>query len=186
MEERGVEEENGVGRGKDAMVLLVSGGKEGGKWVIPGGGVEQNECAEEAARRELEEEAGVKARAVEVIGLFQDDDRKHRTTVFLMEVEEELSVWEEGEHGRRRIWLPLNVGAEVVKLAHRPILNAVLARSPSHVLQPQLQQASLNRYDMPYSPQLMLDIGGVTNLMPIVMIAHGWVWTASCMGKEYH
>ncbi|KAL6732331.1 hypothetical protein Aduo_003101 [Ancylostoma duodenale] len=117
-----------IGRGKDAMVLLVSGGKEGGKWVIPGGGVEQNECAEEAARRELEEEAGVKARAVEVIGLFQDDDRKHRTTVFLMEVEEELSVWEEGEHGRRRIWLPLNVGAEVVKLAHRPILNAVLAR----------------------------------------------------------
>ncbi|RCN43736.1 hydrolase, NUDIX family [Ancylostoma caninum] len=77
------------------MVLLVSGGKEGGKWVIPGGGVEQNECAEEAARRELEEEAGVKARAVEVIGLFQDDDRKHRTAVFLMEVEEELSVWEE-------------------------------------------------------------------------------------------
>ncbi|WKX88347.1 hypothetical protein Q1695_008190 [Nippostrongylus brasiliensis] len=110
------------GHGKDAMVLLVSGGKEGGKWVIPGGGVEQNECAEEAARRELEEEAGVKARAVE------DDDRKHRTTVFLMEVEEELSVWEEGEHGRRRIWLPLNVGAEVVKVAHRPILNAVLAR----------------------------------------------------------
>ncbi|KAK6032239.1 hydrolase, NUDIX family [Ostertagia ostertagi] len=92
------------GRGKDAMVLLVSGGKEGGKWVIPGGGIEQNECAEEAARRELEEEAGVKARAVEVIGLFQ------------------------GEHGRRRIWLPLNVGAEVVKVAHRPILNAVLAR----------------------------------------------------------
>ncbi|PIO66067.1 hydrolase, NUDIX family [Teladorsagia circumcincta] len=119
---------SGPRRGKDAMVLLVSGGKEGGKWVIPGGGIEQNECAEEAARRELEEEAGVKARAVEVIGLFQDDDRKHRTTVFLMEVVEELSVWQEGEHGRRRIWLPLNVGAEVVKVAHRPILNAVLAR----------------------------------------------------------
>lgn len=116
------------GRGKDAMVLLVSGGKEGGKWVIPGGGIEKNECAEQAARRELEEEAGVKARTLELIGLFQDDDRKHRTTVFLMEVEEELSVWEEGEHGRRRIWLPLNVGAEVVKVAHRPILNAVLAR----------------------------------------------------------
>uniref|UniRef100_A0A1I7WIS2 Nudix hydrolase domain-containing protein n=1 Tax=Heterorhabditis bacteriophora TaxID=37862 RepID=A0A1I7WIS2_HETBA len=60
-----------TGSGKDTMVLLVSGGKEGGKWVVPGGGVEQNECPEEAARRELEEEAGVKARTIEVIGLFQ-------------------------------------------------------------------------------------------------------------------
>ncbi|VDL66302.1 unnamed protein product [Nippostrongylus brasiliensis] len=69
--------------GKDAMVLLVSGGKEGGKWVIPGGGVEQNECAEEAARRELEEEAGVKARAVEVIGLFQASVQRNTCAKFV-------------------------------------------------------------------------------------------------------
>ncbi|CAI5438588.1 unnamed protein product [Caenorhabditis angaria] len=115
------------GVGDDTHVLLVSAGKDGGKWVVPGGGVEKNECAEEAAHRELMEEAGVRAHTLRNIGLFQDDVRKHRTQVFLMEVLEEKATWEENEFGRQRIWMPIGEGTEKVKNSHRAILEAVLS-----------------------------------------------------------
>ncbi|CAI4221665.1 unnamed protein product [Auanema sp. JU1783] len=116
------------GIGPDAVVLLVSAGKNHEKWVIPGGGVETNENHEQAAIRELEEEAGVRADAIEKVGVFQDDDKHHRTTVFLMRVREELEHWMEGECGRRRIWVPVMDGVEHLKSSHRDILNAVLSR----------------------------------------------------------
>ncbi|CAD6184485.1 unnamed protein product [Caenorhabditis auriculariae] len=119
------------GEGKETVVLLVSGGKDGRQWVVPGGGVEKDECAEEAARRELMEEAGVRAQTVELIGVFQDDIRKHRTQVFLMKVSEELQKWQEGEFGRQRTWMSLIEGAEKVKQSHRPIIQALLSRGIS-------------------------------------------------------
>ncbi|CAB3408006.1 unnamed protein product [Caenorhabditis bovis] len=116
------------GTGKEALVLLVSGGKDGDKWVIPGGGVEKDECAEEAAHRELLEEAGVRAKTVKLLGTFQDDVRKHRTKVYLMTVAEELQTWEENDFGRQRIWMSLDEGAEKVKQSHRPMIEAILSR----------------------------------------------------------
>ncbi|CAI2322520.1 unnamed protein product [Caenorhabditis sp. 36 PRJEB53466] len=114
------------GTGKETLVLLVSGGKDGGKWVVPGGGIEKDECAEEAAHRELMEEAGVRANTLKKIGTFQDDVRMHRTQVFLMEVSEELQHWEENEYGRQRIWMNLLESTEKVKQNHRPMLEAIL------------------------------------------------------------
>uniref|UniRef100_A0A1I7UEL4 diphosphoinositol-polyphosphate diphosphatase n=1 Tax=Caenorhabditis tropicalis TaxID=1561998 RepID=A0A1I7UEL4_9PELO len=114
------------GTGKETLVLLVSGGKDGGKWVVPGGGIEKDECAEEAAHRELMEEAGVRATTLKKMGMFQDDVRKHRTQVFLMEVSEELQTWEENEYGRQRIWMNLLESKEKVKQAHRPMLEALM------------------------------------------------------------
>ncbi|EFO84893.1 hypothetical protein CRE_03880 [Caenorhabditis remanei] len=114
------------GTGKETLVLLVSGGKDGGKWVIPGGGIEKDECAEEAAHRELMEEAGVRGTILKKIGMFQDDVRKHRTQVFLMEVSEELQTWEENEYGRQRIWMNIVESKEKVKQSHRPMLDALM------------------------------------------------------------
>ncbi|CAJ0578057.1 unnamed protein product, partial [Mesorhabditis spiculigera] len=110
----------------ETQVLLVSGGKDGTQWVVPGGGIERDELPEQAASRELEEEAGVVAQTNGLIGVFQDDNRKHRTTVFRMRVTEELPVWEDGQRGRRREWMSLKDGLEVVKASQKQILQAVM------------------------------------------------------------
>lgn len=117
------------GKGEHTQILLVSGGKDGRQWVVPGGGVEKDECAEAAALRELMEEAGVKAIIVKELGTFQDDVRKHKTAVFLAEMTEELETWQEGEFGRKRIWMSLNDSTKHVKQSHKIIIDAVaLAR----------------------------------------------------------
>ncbi|PAV62531.1 hypothetical protein WR25_00158 [Diploscapter pachys] len=117
------------GKGEHTQILLVSGGKDGRQWVVPGGGVEKDECAEAAALRELMEEAGVKAIIVKELGTFQDDVRKHKTAVFLAEMTEELETWQEGEFGRKRIWMSLNDSTNHVKQSHKIIIDAVaLAR----------------------------------------------------------
>lgn len=61
-----------VVRGRE--VLLVKRGSEPGKgkWSIPGGLVEVGEEVRSAAEREVEEEVGLKIRAGELIGVFDN------------------------------------------------------------------------------------------------------------------
>jgi 8-oxo-dGTP pyrophosphatase MutT (NUDIX family) len=49
---------------KDNKVLLVKH-RYGNFWVMPGGGIEKNENLEDAAKRELKEEAGIIARKID-------------------------------------------------------------------------------------------------------------------------
>lgn len=49
-----------------------------GKWVLPGGHVEYGEKVEDALRREVLEETGLKAREIELIGVYSDPDRDPR------------------------------------------------------------------------------------------------------------
>ncbi|GMR52953.1 hypothetical protein PMAYCL1PPCAC_23148 [Pristionchus mayeri] len=114
------------GEGRETRLLLVSGGKDGEKWVVPGGGIEKGEAAEEAAVRELEEEAGVRAETKEIIGVFQDDNRKHRTRVFVMIEREEMAEWDDGRFGRRRCWMPIVEALTKVKESHIAILRRVM------------------------------------------------------------
>lgn len=51
-------------------MLLVSA-QRGSQWIIPGGGIEIGEEMHEAVLREVEEEAGVRADVLEMIGEFQ-------------------------------------------------------------------------------------------------------------------
>jgi len=79
------------------------------KWVIPGGGVEPNECAADAAEREVFEEAGVKGTIVCKLGMFENEQCKHRTSVFLFRVTEEFQDWEDARRiGRKRRWFPIS------------------------------------------------------------------------------
>lgn len=54
-------------RNKDRKILLVASVKQGGKWTLPGGHVEPGEKIIEAAIREVKEETGLDAAAVETI-----------------------------------------------------------------------------------------------------------------------
>lgn len=77
-------------------------------WIIPGGGIEQNESMDDAAHRELYEEAGVKGRIVRDLGIFENCERKRRTNVFVIHVEQEYENWEEKVlFNRQRHWFQI-------------------------------------------------------------------------------
>ena len=52
-------------------VLLISSSRHKNCWIIPGGGIEIDENPEDAAEREVYEEAGVKGRLGRLLGIFE-------------------------------------------------------------------------------------------------------------------
>lgn len=115
------------GEGLCREILLVTGGKDDGRWVIPGGGIEKDEDEADAALREVLEEAGVKAQILARVGEFRDEERRHRTVVFLLTVQEELKEWEDGCFGRRREWMSLEEGLQRVKRSQTRIIERILS-----------------------------------------------------------
>jgi len=61
------------GRGKRGPILLVERGGHPlkGYWSLPGGLVETGESLEEAVRREILEETGLRVKPVEMFGVFE-------------------------------------------------------------------------------------------------------------------
>jgi 8-oxo-dGTP diphosphatase len=61
-------------------VLLIRRGHPPfkGKYALPGGFVDIGETVEEACRRELQEETGVKAGRLELVGVYSDPNRDPR------------------------------------------------------------------------------------------------------------
>ncbi len=51
--------------------MLISSSRNNNNWIVPGGGIEDNENPEEAAAREVYEEAGVKGRLGRYLGIFE-------------------------------------------------------------------------------------------------------------------
>ena len=72
----------GFGEG-ELRVLLIRRGNEPfkGKWALPGGFMDMDEDAETCARRELEEETGLKVVNFEQLYAFSDVDRDPRYRV---------------------------------------------------------------------------------------------------------
>lgn len=101
-------------------VLLVSTNNDPDLWIVPGGGVEPTEKVEEAAVREVLEEAGVKGTIEGCLGLFESIECKHRTMVYLMVVRELLTEWQEAlSIGRRRRWFTMDEARNHLQ-QHRP------------------------------------------------------------------
>lgn len=70
-------------------VLLIRRGRPPykGRYALPGGFIEIGETAEAACRRELEEETGIKARKLMLVGVYSDpkrDPRGHCVSVAFM------------------------------------------------------------------------------------------------------
>jgi ADP-ribose pyrophosphatase YjhB (NUDIX family) len=93
-------------------VLLVTARRDPSVWVLPKGHIEKGESAEQAAVREVFEEAGVNARIVEFLATSQQTVRGERQTIeyFLMErvaegtpTERRVLAWLREDAAMRRI-----------------------------------------------------------------------------------
>lgn len=96
------------------QVLLVSSSRTPEKWIVPGGGIEPNEDSVEAAVREVMEEAGVRGILSRSLGQFENLERKHRTSVYVLVVTEELEEWDDKSIGRKRKWFNIEEALELL------------------------------------------------------------------------
>ncbi|XP_059539768.1 diphosphoinositol polyphosphate phosphohydrolase 2 isoform X7 [Myotis daubentonii] len=87
-------------------VLLVSSSRYPDQWIVPGGGMEPEEEPGGAAVREVYEE---------------NQDRKHRTYVYVLIVTEILEDWEDSVNiGRKREWFKVEDAIKVLQ-CHKPV-----------------------------------------------------------------
>ncbi|ETE65951.1 Diphosphoinositol polyphosphate phosphohydrolase 1 [Ophiophagus hannah] len=102
-------------------VLLVSSSRHPDRWIVPGGGMEPEEEPSVAAVREVCEEAGVKGTLGRLVGIFENQDRKHRTYVYVLIVTEVLEDWEDSVNiGRKREWFKIDDAIKVLQY-HKPV-----------------------------------------------------------------
>lgn len=107
---------------REDEVLLVSSSRYPDRWIVPGGGMEPEEEPGGAAVREVYEEAGVKGKLGRLLGIFeQNQDRKHRTYVYVLTVTEILEDWEDSVSiGRKREWFKIEDAIKVLQ-CHKPV-----------------------------------------------------------------
>ncbi|KAF7472797.1 Hypothetical predicted protein [Marmota monax] len=102
-------------------VLLVSSSRHPDRWIVPGGGMEPEEEPSVAAVREVCEEAGVKGTLGRLVGIFENQERKHRTYVYVLVVTEVLEDWEDSVNiGRKREWFKIEEAIKVLQY-HKPV-----------------------------------------------------------------
>ncbi|XP_038954445.1 diphosphoinositol polyphosphate phosphohydrolase 1 isoform X2 [Rattus norvegicus] len=72
-------------------------------------------------RSESEEEAGVKGTLGRLVGIFENQERKHRTYVYVLIVTEVLEDWEDSVNiGRKREWFKIEEAVKVLQY-HKPV-----------------------------------------------------------------
>jgi|UniRef100_A0AC35EY32 8-oxo-dGTP pyrophosphatase MutT (NUDIX family) len=108
-------------------LLLVSGRGNSNSWVVPGGGIEEDENAQQAAIREVHEEAGIRATIRSMVGEFKDDERLNRTILYELNVIEEYEDWEDGRNGRLRSWFTIPEALEKIKSSQRVMLQKYIS-----------------------------------------------------------
>lgn len=113
---------------QDGKVLLTRRSKilsEGGKWCLPGGGIEKWEKSEKAARREVMEEVGLKATEAKLLFVHEEIVRRLNlhANVYVYEVKANNQIktnWEVTEYG----WFSKNDIAKMnLAFTHKEILN---------------------------------------------------------------
>ena len=117
-------------------VLLVERGEgaESGRWALPGGFVHPDEDLETAARRELEEETGVRAPALlEQLASYGAPDRDPRgrvVSVAHLAIAPDLGEAVGGSDAAAAAWVPVDTaGRRRLAFDHRTILRDGVARA---------------------------------------------------------
>lgn len=116
---------------KNGKIVLVRRAKEPfeGKYVIPGGFIEKNETAEEAAVREAFEETGLRVKLKNIMGVYSDprrDPRIHNLTIIFVAdyVDGELKGGDDAADAK---WFDLNDAVDIVSgFDHKKILKDYL------------------------------------------------------------
>jgi len=101
-------------------VLLVTSSKDTDSWVVPAGGIDPGESPEQAAVREVVEEAGAIGKIGTCLGVFQNDKSKSQTYMYTMIVKNLV----EPKENKDCKWFMLKDA--VTKLNHRPIQQSYL------------------------------------------------------------
>lgn len=116
---------------KRTFLLLVQRNNDPfkGYWALPGGFMEINERLENTARRELQEETGIKPGRMTFAGIFDKPDRDPRgrtvTAVYLMRLSSCDQNIRAGSDAGKVQWFPLDSLPELA-FDHRKILTTVL------------------------------------------------------------
>lgn len=98
---------------KGSEVLLIKRGREpfAGSWAIPGGFVDVGETTEDATRRELVEETGLRGDIVDLLGVYSDparDPRGHTVSaVYVLKVSGIVDI-AAGDDAAEARWFPLD------------------------------------------------------------------------------
>jgi 8-oxo-dGTP diphosphatase len=95
-----------------------------GQWALPGGFVHEGEPLEAAARRELQEEAGIDVRQLDQLGAFGDPGRDPRgwtVTVAYVGRVDRNAVAVAGDDAAEVEWFPIDALPEMA-FDHRDIL----------------------------------------------------------------
>jgi 8-oxo-dGTP diphosphatase len=94
------------------------------KWAIPGGFIEMDETLEDACKRELEEETGLKVDKMVQFKTYDavDRDPRHRTisTIFFTELDKKRQV-KGGDDAARAEWFPVS-GLPELAFDHEQII----------------------------------------------------------------
>jgi diphosphoinositol-polyphosphate diphosphatase len=121
----------------DGKVVLISSGS--GEWILPKGGWEKDETAQEGAARESHEEAGVlglvQSEALADLIFSNKKGEPCRLLLFAMEVTEMLVEWPESNSRRRRVFTLDEALTACGKKEHREALQTLKLRGMNEVLE---------------------------------------------------
>ena len=109
-----------ITKNNGAQVLLVNSRKQR-YWIVPGGGVEDGEMFDDAAHREVYEEAGVVCKIIKEFDIITDEIKRQKTKVYELRVILEMCEWPESTW-RKRIWMTLKEAELLIKPSHLPLL----------------------------------------------------------------
>jgi ADP-ribose pyrophosphatase YjhB (NUDIX family) len=117
---------------REGKVLLIERTNYPEGWALPGGFVDYGESAESAAARELEEETGLHARSLKLLGVYSTpgrDPRFHTLTVVYVGLADGDPV--AGDDAGDVRWWPENGLPDNIAFDHRQIIQDALTRHVS-------------------------------------------------------